>query len=172
MTLEQLPRLGGQLNLGRINTDSAKHLSNSKSIFLYSKTVFKSISSLVLLYAQSPLCTRHLALLASDTTGSRPHGNGESLEGALGAVVVVLTADAVNVDGDASCLGERLQAVGDHLARQVAELLALQSQLHHGVRPVRQIDYGAAERLVQRRIRRAEAREACCGAQRRREGVT
>lgn len=85
--------------------------------------------------------------------------------------MVVEAAEAVDVQGDAGALGEGLQTVGDHLAAEGADHLALETQLDDAVGAVRQVDHGAAEGLVQGRIGRAEAREARGGAQRLRKGV-
>jgi hypothetical protein len=61
--------------------------------------------------------------------------------------------------------------VRDHLGAEVADLLALQSEVDDAVRPVRQVDYGAAERLVERRVGVSEAGQAGGRAEGAREGV-
>lgn len=86
-------------------------------------------------------------------------------------MVVVVAAEAVDVQRHARRLREALQAVRDHLAAQVPDLLALELQADHAEGPVREVDDGARERLVERRVRRAEACQARCAAQRAGERV-
>lgn len=81
-------------------------------------------------------------------------------------MVVVLAVQAMDVQSDGSALGEALQAVGDHLARQVANLLAAQAEVDDRVGPVGQVDDGARQRLVERAVGAAEARQARRAAQR------
>lgn len=97
--------------------------------------------------------------------------HSQGLERALGAVVVVLAAQAVDVQGQAGGLREALQAVRDHLAAQVADLLAPQAQLHHAVGPVREVDDGAREGFVEGRVGVPEPCEAGGAAEALREGV-
>lgn len=80
-------------------------------------------------------------------------------------MVVVVTAQAVDVQGDASGLSKALQAVGDHLGAELAQHLALETQVDNGVRAVGQIDDGARESLVQRGVGIAEAGDASQGAE-------
>lgn len=80
-------------------------------------------------------------------------------------MVVVLAPEAVDVQGDTGALRETLQAVRDHLAAEVANLLALETQLDDAVGTVRQIDDGAAESLVEWGIGVAEAGEAGHGGE-------
>lgn len=129
------------------------------------------IPPLSILYAQRPLGAGNLALLAGDPAGSHLDSHRQRFEGALGAVVVVEAAQAVDVQRDAGGLGEALEAVRDHLAAQVANLLALQAELDDSEGPVRQVDHGPRQRLVQRRVRRAEPRQPRRRAQRLRERV-
>jgi hypothetical protein len=75
-------------------------------------------------------------------------------------VVVVVTPQAVDVQGDASGLGKALQAVGDHLSAELAEVLALEAQVNDAVGSVGKIDYGAGEGLVERSIGVAKAGDA------------
>jgi hypothetical protein len=67
-------------------------------------------------------------------------------------VVVVLAAEAVDVQGDAGSLGEALEAVRDHLAAQAAEPLALEAKIHDAVGAIREVDYGAGQGFVQRGV--------------------
>ncbi len=108
------------------------------------------------LYTQRPLCARHLALSARDPARRLPYRNCKRLKRALSAVVVVVTSQAVDVEGDAGRPREALQAVRDHLGAEVPDLLALQSQVNDAIRPVREIHDGAAQGLVQRRVCRPE----------------
>lgn len=75
-------------------------------------------------------------------------------------MVVVVAADAVNVHGDAGGLGEALEAVGHHLAAQLAEPLALEAELDDAVGAVGDVDDGAGEGLVEGRVGVAEAGDA------------
>lgn len=84
-------------------------------------------------------------------------------------MVVVVAAEDVDVHGDAGALGEALQAVRQHLAAQLADALAPQAELDDAEGPVRQVDDGARQRLVQRRVRAAEARQPARAVQRRLE---
>jgi hypothetical protein len=61
--------------------------------------------------------------------------------------------------------------VGDHLGAEVANLLALQPQLSHAVRPVGQVDDGPAEGLIERRVGVPEAGEPRGRAEGARKGV-
>ena len=75
-------------------------------------------------------------------------------------MVVVETPDAVDVHGDASRLCEALEAVGDHLAAQLAEPLPLEAEVNDSVGPVRKVDDGAREGLVEGSVGVPEAGEA------------
>jgi hypothetical protein len=72
-------------------------------------------------------------------------------------VVVVVAVQAVHVHGDAGALREAVQAVRDHLAAQVAELLAAQAQVADAVGAVGEVDDGAREGFVQRAVGGSEA---------------
>lgn len=74
-------------------------------------------------------------------------------------MVVIVAAEAVDVHGDASSAGKALDAVGDHLGAEVANLLTLETEINNGEGAVRQIDDGAAEGLVERAVCESEARE-------------
>lgn len=80
-------------------------------------------------------------------------------------MVVVVAADAVDVHRDARALREAVQAVRDHLAAQVADLLAAQAELAHAVGAVGEVDDGAGQGFVERAVGGAEAGEACGGVQ-------
>lgn len=108
---------------------------------------------------------RHLAFASNDRRARHPQRHGQGLERTLGAVVVVVAAEAVHVHRDAGALRETVQAVGDHLAAQVADLLAAQVQLADAVGAVGEVDDGARERFVERAVGGAEAGKACGGVE-------
>lgn len=124
------------------------------------------------LSGQGTLGAGHLALLASDPRASHLCGNGESLECALGAVVVVVAVEAVDMKCDAGTLGEALEAVGDHLAAQFSEKLALEAEVDNAVRAVGKIDDGAGEGLVKGSVGIAVTGETGGGAESLGEGDT
>lgn len=64
------------------------------------------------------------------------------------------------MDGDPRRLGKALHAVGNHLTAQVSNLLALETELNDGVRPVREVDYGTGKGLVERTVGGSEAGNA------------
>lgn len=97
---------------------------------------------------QHALGAGHLALATNDRRARHPQRDGQSLERALGPVVVVVAAQAVDVHGDAGALREAVQAVGDHLAAEVADLLAAEAQLADAVGAVGEVDDGAREGFV------------------------
>jgi hypothetical protein len=124
------------------------------------------------LYAQRALGAGDLALLACHLARSHTDGHSERLEGALGPVVVVVAADAVDVHGEAGGLGEALQAVGHHLSAQLSEPLALQSEVDDAVRSVGEVDDSAGEGFVERSVGVPETGEASGRAEGLGEGVT
>lgn len=75
-------------------------------------------------------------------------------------MVVVVSADAVDVHRHLRALREALQAVGYHLAAQLAEPLTLEAQLGDAVWAVGDVDDSAGEGLVERSVGVAEAGEA------------
>ena len=66
----------------------------------------------------------------------------------------------------ASCGRERSKEVAQVLARERAERLAREAEVDHSARPTGQVDHGARERLIQRRVGRAEADDAAPLAER------
>lgn len=119
----------------------------------------------VILSAQSALGARNLSLSALYPSRSHANSHRQRLERTLSPVVVVVAAQAVDVQRDARGLGKALQAVGDHLAAEITELLALEAQVDDGVGPVGEIDDGAGEGLVERGVGIAEAGDAGEGAE-------
>lgn len=100
------------------------------------------------LSAQCTLGAGNLSLLARNPSSSHANRHSQRLKGTLSSVVVVVTAQAVDVQGDTSGLSKALQAMGDHLAAELAQHLALEAQVDNGVGAVGQIDDGAREGLV------------------------
>lgn len=130
------------------------------SLYLCQPFYFSSSSISPLLSAQSALGAGNLSLSALNPGSSHANSHGQRLEGTLSPVVVVVAPQAVDVQGDAGGLGKALQAVGDHLAAELAEVLALEAQVDDGVRAVGEIDDGAGEGLVERGVGIAEAGDA------------
>lgn len=79
-------------------------------------------------------------------------------------MMVVGTVRTADVQGDPGRLRKALQPVRDHLRAQLANLLALEAQVDHRVRPVRQVDDRPRQRLVQRRVAAAEPCQRCACA--------
>ena len=82
------------------------------------------------------------------------------LERRLGAVVVVGAAQHIDVQRHAPGGRKREKEVRHVLAGEVAERLALQTELDDRAGPAGQVDDRPRQRLVQRRVGRAEARDA------------
>jgi len=120
---------------------------------------------------QHALGAGHLALATNYRCASHPQCHRQSLEGALGPVVVVVAAQTVNVHGDAGALCEAVQAVGNHLTAEVANLLATEAQLADAVRTVGEVDDGARKGFVQWAVGGPEAREAGGGVEGGLEGL-
>lgn len=114
---------------------------------------------------QHTLCTGHLSLTSNNRRARHPQRNSQRLERALRAVVVVVAVQAVDVHCDAGSLRKAVQAVRDHLAGKVADLLAAQAQLGDAEGAVREVDDGAREGFVERAVGGSEAREAGCGVE-------
>src|SRR5437667_2352260 len=91
---------------------------------------------------------------------------GGRLERRLGAVVIVLTLQHVDVQREPSRGRQRAQDVRNVLAGETADRLAGEVERHVRVRPPRQVDHGARQRLVERGIRPAEPVHAASLAQR------
>lgn len=141
------------------------------SLQLYIKQIYNQLPFPTFLYAERSLGARNLTLATRHPTSSLPRGNRKRLERALGSVVVVVAAEAVDVHGDAGSPGKALDAVGDHLGAEVTNLLALQTKVDDGEGTVRQIDDGTAEGLVERAVCVSEARETGGSAEGLGEGV-
>ena len=114
---------------------------------------------------QHTLGTRHLSLAPNNRRARHPQCNSQRLERALRAVVVVVAVQAVHVHRHAGALREAVQAVRDHLAAQVADLLAAQAQVADAVGAVGEVDDGAREGFVEGAVGGAEAGEAGGGVE-------
>ena len=95
------------------------------------------------LCSERTLRTGHFALLTRHPARRHLDSYSQRLECALGAVVIVVAPQAVDVHGNAGTLGEALHAVGDHLTAQLTEPFSLETELNDAVRPVGQVDDGA-----------------------------
>lgn len=119
--------------------------------------------------AQRALGTWHLALSTGYLARRHANRHRKRLERRLGAVVVVLAAQAVHMQRQPGALRKTLQTVRDHLAAQVANLFASQPQLDHAIWTVREVDDGSAECLVEGGVGVAEAGQAGHGGEGRSE---
>ena len=79
--------------------------------------------------------------------------------------MVVVTPDTINVHRNTGSLRETLQTMRQHLAAQITNLLPLETQVDDAEGSVREVDHGATERFVERRVGAAEARKAGCGVE-------
>nr|POE56811.1 hypothetical protein CFP56_33783 [Quercus suber] len=110
--------------------------------------------------------TRHLPLFPLYHARRHPNRHGQGLERALGAMMIILPAQAIHMHRDASALGERLQTMRDHLTTQIPDLLTRQPELDDAERAITQIDDGARQGLIERGVRVPEPREPGGAAQR------
>src|SRR2546426_741468 len=81
---------------------------------------------------------------------------GRRLERRLGAVVIVLTLQHIDVQREPSRGRQRAQDVRNVLAGEIADRLAGEVERHVRIRPSREVDHGARQRLVQRGVRPTE----------------
>lgn len=123
------------------------------------------------LRSQGALCAGDLALLACNSGRSLANSNSKSLEGTLCAVVVVITVQAVDVKSHTRALRKALQAVGDHLAAELAEPLALEAKVNNTVGSVGKIDDGAGQGFVKRSVGVTETSETGGSSESLGEGV-
>jgi len=133
-------------------------LSSFASYIVISKTFQKQYIHL----EQHTLSARHLSLPPNDRRARHPQRNSQRLERALRAVVVVVAVQAVHVHGDTCSLREAVQAVWDHLAAEVADLLAAEAEVADAVGAVGEVYDGAREGFVEGAVGGAEAGEAGC----------
>lgn len=82
-------------------------------------------------------------------------------------MMIILPLEHIHVQRDARIERKALQAVGDHLGAQVADLLSLEAGVEVGdeVGAVGEIDDGAGEGLVEGAVGGAEAGEAGGGGE-------
>lgn len=64
------------------------------------------------------------------------------------------------MDGDPRRLGEALHTVRNHLTAQVSNLLTLETELDDCVWPVRKVDHGTGQGLVERAVGGSETGNA------------
>src|SRR5256886_286849 len=91
---------------------------------------------------------------------------GGRLERRLGAVVIVLTLQHIDVQREPSRGRQRAQDVRNVLAGETADRLAGEVERHVRIRPSREVDHGARQRLVERGVRPTEPVHASPLAQR------
>ena len=92
---------------------------------------------------QHPLGTHHLSLPPGNPARRHPNRHGQRLKRTLSPVVVIVASYTINMQRDTSALREALQTMRQHLGAQIADFLALQTKVYHGVGPVGEIDDGA-----------------------------
>lgn len=112
---------------------------------------------------QHTLGTRHFSFPSCDRTRRHPQRNRQRLERALRSVMIVIPPQAIHMHRNPRMQRETLQAMRQHLARQIAYLLPLGPQIYDRIRPIRQIHHRARQRFVQRCVCVSESRETCCG---------
>lgn len=180
-------------------TDTVVHIQTCKESIFHTHTYTHTHTLCKTRYAlQDTLCARHI--VGACAFNGLLDGDRERLEGRLGPeelqvsivwalcslrhqereresmeigdllVVIVLALEDIDVEGDARGSGKREQDVGNHLARQLADLLASQAEIDVGVRAARDIDHGAGQRLIQRAEGRAEPADTARRAERLLEG--
>lgn len=111
---------------------------------------------------QHTLSTRHLSLPSNNRRARHPQRNSQRLERTLRAVVVVVAVQTVDVHRHARSLREAVQAVRDHLAGEVTDLLAAEAEVANAVGAVGEVYDGAREGFVEGAVGGAEAGEAGC----------
>jgi hypothetical protein len=79
-------------------------------------------------------------------------------------MMVVLTAKHIDMQRHAARLRKALQTMRDHLGRKGADLGVVKVEGADEIRPRRDVDDGARQRLVKRRKGVPEARDARAGA--------
>src|SRR4051794_17857141 len=123
-----------------------------------------SLSGFAFATLQHPLGARHLARAVLGQRVAQCQRQG--FERGLGAVVVVLAAQHVDVERHPAGDGERLEEVGQVLGRDLADHLAPEAEAHLGPGPAREVDHGPRQRLVERRVGVAETADAATVAER------
>lgn len=113
--------------------------SSNRKIFCSSYRKWRREALIGQSHLQHPLRTDYIACpnLTSHSPGARrPNGHGQGLERALGPVVVVGAVRAAHMQRDTCRLRKALQPVGYHLRAQVPDLLPLEAEVDHCIRPV------------------------------------
>jgi hypothetical protein len=85
-------------------------------------------------------------------------------------MVVIFTAQNVDVQRDTGGLTETVQAVWDHLSGQIANLRILKAESADEEWPRRYVDHGASQSLIERSMGIAESFDALSVSQCPREG--
>jgi len=80
-------------------------------------------------------------------------------------MMIVIPPNTIHMHRDPRSLGERHEAMGQHFAAQVADLLALEAEVHDAEGAVGEVDDGAGEGFVEGAVGGAEAGEACGGGE-------
>jgi hypothetical protein len=128
--------IGGGLALSVVSSFAGGNSHLIQSAFNLLQT--KGLSS------QGSLSTRHLSLPSSNAARGLSDSDSKSLERALGSVVIVEATETVDMHSDAGALCEALQAVRNHFAAKVTNLLALEAKLNDAVGSVGQINHSPA----------------------------
>lgn len=162
------PRLGLMSFLPTRARASWLHNSGeTSSCFSFSNPPFFINSS-----SECSFCAGHFAFLARDPARGHLDSHSQCLECALCPVVVIVTADAVDMHGHSGTLGKALHAMRHHLTAQLAQPLALQTELDDAVWTIRQVDNGPGQGLVEGSVCVTEPCEASRGAESLGKGVT
>lgn len=74
---------------------------------------------------QHTLGAPNLTLPLLDNSGRMPYSHGKCLERTLSPVVIIVSPEAIHMQRSSRCLGKALQAMRNHLAAQVTNLLSL-----------------------------------------------
>lgn len=108
---------------------------------------------------QYTFCTRHLSLAANNWSAGHSYRNSKCLERALSSVVVVVSSYAIHMHCNTSTLSERLEAMWQHLTRQVSYFFPLQSEVDYAERAIRQVNHGTREGFIEWTVGVAKTRE-------------
>lgn len=122
--------------------------------------------------AQGALGAGYFALFPWNAPSGLFESDSQGLKSTLRAVVVIETAKAVNVNGDAGGLSKRVHAVRYHLTAQVADLFALEAQVNDAEGPVGQVHDRTAQSLIKRHMGGPKAGKASGGAQSLRKSIS
>lgn len=79
--------------------------------------------------------------------------------------MIIITISATNMQSHIRRLRKALQAMGDHLRAQIANLLTLEAEVDHGPGAAGEIDDGPGKGFVEGGIAAAEAGKGLAGAE-------